>query len=40
MTLTEQVNVLDDKIRANKARYNLDRQAAKISALSSGINQM
>ena len=40
MTLTEQVNVLDDRIRANKARYNLDRQATKISALSSGINQM
>ena len=36
MTLTEQVKILDDKIRANKAQYDLDRQAAKISALSSG----
>ena len=35
MTLTEQVKILDDKIRANKAQYDLDRQAAKISALSS-----
>ena len=36
MTLTEQVKILDDKIRANKAQYDLDRQAAKISVLSSG----
>ena len=36
MTLTEQVKILDDKIRANKAQYDLDRQAAKTSALSSG----
>ena len=36
MTLTEQVKILNDKIRANKAQYNLDRQAAKISALSCG----
>ena len=35
MTLTEQVRIIDDKIRANKAQYDLDRQAAKISALSS-----
>ena len=35
MTLTEQVKILDDKIKANKAPYDLDRQAAKISALSS-----
>ena len=33
--LTEQVKILDGKIKANKARYDLDRQAAKISALSS-----
>ena len=26
---------LDDKIKANQAQYNLDREAAKISALSS-----
>ena len=35
MSLTEPVKILDDKIRANKAQYDLDRQAAKISALSS-----
>ena len=35
MTITEQVKILDDKIKANKAQYDLDRQAAKISALSS-----
>ena len=36
MTLTEQVKILDDKISANRAQYDLDRQTAKISALSSG----
>ena len=36
MTLTEQVTILDDKIKANKAQSDLDREAAKISALSSG----
>ena len=36
MTLTEQVKILDDKIKANKAQNELDREAAKISALSSG----
>ena len=35
MTLTEQVKILDDKIKANKAQYDLDREAANISALSS-----
>ena len=33
MTLTEQVKILDDKIKANKAQYDLDREAAKISNL-------
>ena len=33
MALTEQVKILDNKIKANKAQYNLDREAAKISAL-------
>ena len=33
MTLTKQVKILDDKNKANKAQYDLDRQAAKISAL-------
>ena len=36
MTLTDQFKTLDDKIKANKAQYDLDREAAKISALSSG----
>ena len=36
MTLTEQVKILNGKIKSNKAQYDLDRQAAKISALSSG----
>ena len=36
MTIDEQVKILDDKIRSNKAQYELDRQNAKISALSSG----
>ena len=36
MTLTEQVKILDDIIKANKAQYDLEREAAKISALSSG----
>ena len=35
MTLTEQVKIFNDKIRANKAQYDLDREAAKISGLSS-----
>ena len=35
MTLTEQVKILGGKIKANKAQYELDSQAAKISALSS-----
>ena len=33
MTLTEQLKILDDKIKSNKAQYDLDREAAKISAL-------
>ena len=35
MTLSEQVQILDDKIRANKAQCDLDREAAEISARSS-----
>ena len=35
MILTEQVKILDDKIKANKAQYDLDREAATISALPS-----
>ena len=36
MTINEQINILDNKIRSNQAQYGLDRQNAKISALSSG----
>ena len=34
MTLTEKL--IDDKIKANKAQFDLDRETAKTSALSSG----
>ena len=33
MTLTDKLKILDDKIKANQAQYDLDREAAKISAL-------
>ena len=36
MTINEQIKILDNKIRSNRAQYDLDRQNAKISALSSG----
>ena len=36
MTIKEQIKILDNKIRSNQAQYDLDRQKAKISALSSG----
>ena len=36
MTLTDEIKILDDKIKANQAQYNLDTGAAKISALPSG----
>ena len=36
MTINEQIKILDNKIRSNQAQYDLDRQNAKISALSSG----
>ena len=36
MTRKEQNKILDDKIKANNAEYNLDRVNAKISAYSSG----
>ena len=35
MTLTDELKTLDNKIKANQAQYDLDRKAAKISALSS-----
>ena len=36
MTRKEQVKILDDKIEANNAQYNLDRLNTEISAYSSG----
>ena len=36
MTINKQVRIIDNKILANKAQYDLDRKTAKISALSSG----
>ena len=36
MTLSEQVKILEDKIKANKAQYGLDREVAEISALTIG----
>ena len=35
MTVTDQIKILDIKIKLNEAQYDLDREAAKISALSS-----
>ena len=35
MTVTDQIKILDRKIKQNESQYNLDREAAKISALSS-----
>ena len=36
MNISEKVKTTNSKIEQNKAQYNLDRQTAKISALSSG----
>ena len=35
MTLTEQLKILNNNIKANQAQYDLDGSAAKISAISS-----
>ena len=35
MTLTNEPKTLDDKIKVNQAQYDLDREPAKVSALSS-----
>ena len=32
----EEVRILNKKIKANKAQHDLDRESAKISALSTG----
>ena len=36
MILTDELKILDDKINANQAQYDLDGEVAKISALLSG----
>ena len=36
MTVVDQIKIWDRKIKQNKAQYDLDSKAAKISALSSG----
>ena len=36
MTVTDQLKIIDNKIKANQAQYYLDRLASKISAYSSG----
>ena len=36
MTVTDQLKIMDNKIKANQAQYDLDRLAVKISAYSSG----
>ena len=35
MTVTDQLKTIDNKIKANQAQNDLDRLAAKVSALSS-----
>ena len=34
MTVTDQINIIDNKIKVNQAQRNLDRLTAKISASS------
>ena len=36
MTVTDQLKIIDNKIKANPAQYDLGKIAAKISAYSSG----
>ena len=36
MTVTDPLKIIDNKIKANRAQYDIDRLAAKISAYSSG----
>ena len=36
MSISEKIKTIENKIEQNKAQYNLDRQSAKVSALSSG----
>ena len=36
MSISDKIKPINNKIQQNKAQYNLDRQTAKIFALSSG----
>ena len=36
MTITDPLKIIDNKIKANQAQYDLDKLTAKVSALSSG----
>ena len=36
MSISEKIKAINKKMEQNKAQYNLDKQTAKISALSSG----
>ena len=36
MTVTDQIKIIDDKIKANQVQYDSYRLTAKISALSTG----
>ena len=41
MSLTDELKILDGKIKANQAQYDLSIEAAKISALTSkGLDSM
>ena len=35
MTVTDQIKILDIKVKQNESQYDLDRKAARISAFSS-----
>ena len=36
MSVSEKIKTIDNKIKQNKAQYNLDRKNTKISTLTSG----
>ena len=36
MAITEKIKTIDNKIKQNKVQYDLDRETAEMSALSSG----
>ena len=36
MTITKKIKTINNKVKQNKAQYNLDREISKISPLSSG----